>query len=98
MTTSPELQNAQDMLTALLNQRNASQNECVQLAAQVIAEKRANETERATNAELTAKVSALEAKIKELGIAVSRETPVEMLGKPAANSNGRDPEFEAVMQ
>ena len=47
-----QLQNAQDMLTAVLNQRNASQNECVQLAAQVQAANR--------------KISELEAKLKEL--------------------------------
>lgn len=32
-----QLQIAQDMLLAVMNQRNAAQNECVQLAAQLIA-------------------------------------------------------------
>ena len=75
-----ELQAAQDMLTAVCNQRNAALNECVQLAAQVQAAQR--------------KISELEAKIKELG---SPETNAanENVDKPA---NGRDPDFEAVMQ
>ncbi len=41
---------AQDMLRALENQRNAAQNECVQLAAQLVAAQR--------------KVAELEAKLK----------------------------------
>lgn len=32
-----QLQAAQDMLTAVSNQRNAAQNECVQMAAQIMA-------------------------------------------------------------
>ena len=35
-----KLQQAQDMLRALENQRNAAQNECVQLAAQLLAAQR----------------------------------------------------------
>ena len=76
---NPELQNAQDMLTAVLNQRNASQNECVQLAAQVQAAQR--------------KIAELEAKIKELTAPeASNENVVKL------TPNGRDPDFEAVMQ
>ena len=80
MATSEELQSAQDMITAIVNQRNASQNECVQLAAQIQAAQR--------------KIAELEAKIKELD---SPETNAanENVDKPA---NGRDPDFEAVMQ
>ena len=74
---NPELQNAQDMLTAILNQRNAAQNECVQLAAQILAKDR--------------KIAELEAKVKE---SASKENPSDEF-KPA---NGRDPDFEAVMQ
>ena len=81
MPISPELQNAQDMLTAILNQRNASQNECVQLAAQILAKDR--------------KIAELEAKIKELEphAEASNENVVKL-----APPNGRDPDFEAVMQ
>lgn len=32
-----QLQTAQDMLTAVSNQRNGAQNECVQMAAQIMA-------------------------------------------------------------
>jgi len=35
-----KLQQAQDMLRALENQRNSAQNECVQLAAQLMAAQR----------------------------------------------------------
>ena len=83
MTVSPELQNAQDMLTAILNQRNASQNECVQLAAQILAKDR--------------KIAELEAKIKELETAPETNTGNENVVK-LAPPNGRDPDFEAVMQ
>ena len=82
MTTSPELQNAQDMLTAVLNQRNASQNECVQLAAQVLGRDR--------------KIAELEAKIKELAKTPSPEPSNENVVK--LTPNGRDPDFESVMQ
>jgi phage shock protein A len=34
---TPEMQAAQDLLTALTNQRNNAQNECVQLAANLAA-------------------------------------------------------------
>ena len=77
-----EIQNAQDMLTAVLNQRNASQNECVQLAAQVQARDR--------------KIAELEAKIKELQPAPETNAGNENVVKLA--TNGRDPDFEAVMQ
>ena len=80
---NPELQNAQDMLTAVLNQRNASQNECVQLAAQVQAANR--------------KITELEAKVKELQPAPETNTGNENVVK-LAPPNGRDPDFEAVMQ
>ncbi len=80
MTTSEEMQAAQDMITAVVNQRNASQNECVQLAAQVQAAQR--------------KIAELEAKINELELPA--ETANENVVKLAPN--GRDPDFEAVMQ
>ena len=51
-TTSRELQAAQDMLQGSINQRNASQNECLQLAAQVAALSRDLEAARAKIAEL----------------------------------------------
>ena len=78
---APELQAAQDMLQAVCNQRNASQNECVQLAAQLQAAQR--------------KIAELEAKIKELDSAPETNAANENVDKPA---NGRDPDFEAVMQ
>lgn len=83
MQTSPELQNAQDMLTAVVNQRNASQNECVQLAAQVQAAQR--------------KIAELEAKVKELTPAETPEPSNENVVK-LTPANGRDPDFEAVTQ
>lgn len=49
---NPEIQAAQDMLAAMQNQRNAAQNECVQLAAQLTAANR-------EIAELKEKVKAL---------------------------------------
>ena len=66
MAISEELQGAQDMLSAVVNQRNASQNECVQLAAQVQAAQR--------------KIAELEAKIKELSPAqeTSNENVVKL--------------------
>ena len=76
---APELQAAQDMLSAVCNQRNASQNECVQLAAQVQAAQR--------------KIAELEAKIKELAAPEASNENVVKLA-----TNGRDPDFEAVMQ
>ena len=76
---APELQAAQDMLQAVCNQRNASQNECVQLAAQVQAAQR--------------KIAELEAKIKELAAPEASNENVVKLA-----TNGRDPDFEAVMQ
>ena len=81
MATSEKLQSAQDMITAIVNQRNAALNECVQLAAQVQAAQR--------------KIAELEAKIKELDSAPETNAANENVGKPA---NGRDPDFEAVMQ
>lgn len=74
---SPELQNAQDMLTCVLNQRNAAQNECVQLAAQVIGKDR-------KIAELEAKVKAMELPpIQPIGIPPLRDW---------SNGNGHDTE------
>lgn len=49
---NPEIQTAQDMLAAMQNQRNAAQNECVQLAAQLTAANR--------------KIAELEEKVKAL--------------------------------
>lgn len=49
-TLSPELQNAQDLITAALDQRNASQNRELQLVAQLTAANR--------------KIAELEAKMK----------------------------------
>lgn len=43
-----QLQSAQDMLIAVSNQRNAAQNECVQMAAQIMAlQRRVEELQKA---------------------------------------------------
>lgn len=53
---NPELQNAQDMINALSEQRNAANNQVVQMAAQL----------QAVIREKDARIAALEAKVEEL--------------------------------
>jgi len=66
-----QLQSAQDMLTAVSNQRNASQNECVQMAAQIMA--------------LQRKVAELEAKAKEAS--AEPELPLSSNGHDTAEAH-----------
>ena len=78
---SPELQNAQDTLMAVINRLNAVQTQSLQFEVQLLAANR--------------RITELEAKIKEL-----ESTPETCAANEAgkAPTNGRDIDFEAVMQ
>lgn len=65
-TSQPSAEFLQDALRAVENQRNHAQNECVNLAAAIQAERRTLVMRDAAIAELHAKNAELQAKITEL--------------------------------
>lgn len=77
-----EKQAAQDMLTLLQNQRNAAQNECVQLAAQIQALRREMEAK-------DKRIQELEAKSADNA---DNDTPSLPLSIPKSARNGLHPE------
>lgn len=64
MTIDPQVQKLQDMLNGAINQRNASQNECLQLSGDLREALRKVEEQATQIKELTEKLAAAEANAK----------------------------------
>lgn len=73
-----EIQNAQDMLTATVNQRNSFANECVHLAAQIAARDR--------------RISELESKVRDLDVPTPKSAIGLPPLRDWSNGNGHDTE------